>query len=120
VLAEYLKGETHPEADKVLGPSMKKAMPILKQMGKQYHSHSFQEFKSKRKDSSSYKDVFNPLIEALFMTIRGHNDHLNDEGEASRPACAEGSYLHMLRSIAEVDLPGSEHFGAVEIVRCEG
>ena len=47
------------------------------------------------------KDQMNPLIEAMFMTMRGHNIKLLDESEPNKPACTFGSYLNMLRVLAE-------------------
>ena len=61
-----------------------------------------------------------PLVEALKMTMRGHNRHLNRKKEPDSPACAYGSYLHMLNAVYEIarnrgdllSLPG------VEILEC--
>ncbi len=42
-----------------------------------------------------------PLIEALFMIMRGHNANLLDPNQPNNPACAEGAYLGMLKAIDE-------------------
>lgn len=47
-----------------------------------------------------------PLTEALFMVMRGHNRHLMNQNEANNPACAEGAYLGILKSIAEMTPEG--------------
>lgn len=41
-----------------------------------------------------------PLIEALFMVMRGHNDELFNP-EPNHPACAEGAFLGLLRAASE-------------------
>ena len=40
-----------------------------------------------------------PLIEVLFMIMRGHNNNLESADEPNRPACAEGAYLNILREL---------------------
>ena len=43
-----------------------------------------------------------PLVEALMMTMRGHNKNLTRVEEPDAPACSEGSYLHILNAISEM------------------
>ena len=72
------------------------------------------------------QDVFNPLIEALFMTMRGHNrildnlDNLDNQDKENKPACTQGAYLHLLEALGEVT--NNEHMqGAIariEVVSC--
>ena len=50
--------------------------------------------------SALYSKVnYMPLIEALFMIMRGHNNNLESADESNRPACAEGAYLNILREL---------------------
>ena len=66
------------------------------------------------------QDISNPLIEALFMTMRGHNVHLSKQDEPSNPACAQGACLQLLEALGEVTR--NEHIqnaiAGVEIVNC--
>ncbi len=58
-----------------------------------------------------------PLIETLFMIMRGHNDQLLDQNERNRPACAEGAYLGFLKSVVE-QVSGYEF--SLSIIAIEG
>lgn len=49
-----------------------------------------------------------PMIEMLFMVVRGHNVNLEDMTEKDKPACAEGAQLGLLRIIAENPEVGEE------------
>ena len=58
------------------------------------------------------------LIDALFMIMRGHNSDLLNEANQNKPACAEGAYLGMLRSVGEM-VTGNQFFlAAIAIDRC--
>jgi hypothetical protein len=57
----------------------------------------------------------NAVTEALFMTMRGHNNSLLDWKEPHKPACADGAYLHALN--AALEAAGSQAL-AVEIAPC--
>ena len=57
-------------------------------------------------------DKLNPLIEALFMIMRGHNSkgkkkrengRLLDPTEPNKPACAEGAYLNIMKVLGEIE-----------------
>lgn len=62
-------------------------------------------------------DTFYPLIEVLFMTLRGHNVNLENKEEADAPACADGSYLGSLKAIWEASELGGLAQG-LEIIGC--
>ena len=70
----------------------------------------------------AYKTRINymPIIEALFMTMRGHNDHLESEHEPNRPACAEGAYLNILKELPPVlgNTEAAQRLAGVEVVAC--
>jgi hypothetical protein len=64
--------------------------------------------------------AFTPLVEALMMTMRGHNSHLDLVEEPDRPACADGSYLHMLNAVSEIARhQGFRGAAGVELHDCE-
>ena len=54
-------------------------------------------------DEQAKEDLssFTPLIEALFMVMRGHNINLLDPNEPNKPACAQGLYLGLLSVLGE-------------------
>ncbi|PIZ34164.1 MAG: hypothetical protein COY39_00655 [Alphaproteobacteria bacterium CG_4_10_14_0_8_um_filter_37_21] len=68
-----------------------------------------------------YKERLMPLIEALFMTRRGHNINLLAKEIKDMPACPEGAYLNILKAITQnpdiIDIAGSFLEG-VEIIQC--
>ena len=103
-LARLIRGEENDDhtvfGDKI--PSK-----IIKKMAKQFG------YKSRQ-------DVYNPLYEALFMTLRGHNYHFYKESEVHKPACPFGGYLQLLRVLADpsFELTGSSSFGGIEITSC--
>ena len=53
-------------------------------------------------EKETKREVFNPLVEALFMTMRGHNNGLLNPNEPNEPACAQGAYLQLLQALGEV------------------
>jgi hypothetical protein len=59
------------------------------------------------------KDRLMPLIEALFMVMRGHNRDLESPFERNRPACADGAYLNILKAITQT--PGISELAAREL-----
>jgi hypothetical protein len=62
-----------------------------------------------------------PLIEALFMVMRGHNIKLEDPREANGPACADGAYLNLLKVITQtpgIDEVAAHILAGVEIQHC--
>ncbi len=62
-----------------------------------------------------------PLIDMLFMLVRGHNTKLEDMTEGDRPACAEGAQLNLLRIIAENSKVGGDAarlLSGVTVERC--
>ena len=69
-----------------------------------------------------YNEAFMPLVEALFMTMRGHNHKLLDPSENHSPACAQGGYLHLLNALGEVgsleSTVASQHTQAAMILSC--
>lgn len=48
----------------------------------------------------SLEDQFNPMIEALFMSMRGHNTELMSPNEPNNQACTDGVYLNLMREMA--------------------
>ena len=58
-----------------------------------------------------------PVTEALFMVMRGHNNGLLNSAEPNRPACAEGAYLGLLKSISEMT-PGNRLFSLISLEAC--
>lgn len=80
------------------------------------------DFKSLCKSMYGYlNDQLNPLIEALFMIMRGHNSKLNDPDEKNRPACAKGAYIGILKAISEIpDFHAITKtcFAGVEVLDC--
>jgi hypothetical protein len=51
------------------------------------------------------------------MTMRGHNNHLENKEEGDKPACSEGPYLGALKAIWEASELGGLSQG-LEIVQC--
>ncbi len=43
-----------------------------------------------------------PIIEACFMTMRGHNTQLENPAQTNRPACADGAYLQVLTALQTI------------------
>lgn len=41
-----------------------------------------------------------PIIEALVMVVRGHNERLLDPSETDRPACSEGAQLQLILALS--------------------
>jgi len=75
--------------------------------------------KDQKESSIPIKDAFTPLIEALFMTMRGHNTHLERQEVGDRPACADGAYLGSLRAIWEASDLGQLAQGLdMDIIPC--
>ena len=68
--------------------------PLIKLLAKNYQAFTDEQAKE---DLSS----FTPLIEALFMVMRGHNINLLDPNEPNKPACAQGLYLGLLSVLGE-------------------
>ena len=62
-------------------------------------------------------DTFYPLLEVLFVTLRGQNVDLEKKEEADAPACADGSYLGSLKAIWEASELGGMAQG-LEIIDC--
>ncbi len=58
-----------------------------------------------------------PVTEALYMVMRGHNISLLDATEPNLPACAEGAYLGVLKSISEMT-PGLRLFSSLVLEDC--
>ncbi|HQS84963.1 MAG TPA: hypothetical protein PLY23_08745 [Alphaproteobacteria bacterium] len=50
----------------------------------------------------AFKERNTPLIEALLMSVRGHNRNLLDPQELNRYACADGVMVGILRSLTEI------------------
>lgn len=59
-----------------------------------------------------------PLIEALFMVMRGHNKHLLLECEANNPACPEGAYLNILKAIHEMTTDYEISYPSIQLQAC--
>ena len=55
------------------------------------------------KQKTDLISIYNPLIEACFMFMRGHNVKLDDASAPDKPACADGVYLGLLKSLGEID-----------------
>ena len=68
---------------------------LIRALEKSYRTFSQEQ---DREDLSS----FTPLIEALFMVMRGHNGKLLDSTEPNKPACAQGLYVGLLSVLGEV------------------
>ena len=66
------------------------------------------------------QDALNPLIEALFMTMRGHNINFDEQDEPNKPACAQGAYLQLLQALGEVvnNRNMQNAIAGIEIVSC--
>ena len=66
------------------------------------------------------QEIYNPIYEALFITLRGHNNHFYKESEIHKPACPFGSYLQLLRVLADpsFELTGTSAFGGIVITSC--
>ena len=103
-LARLIRGEENDD-HKVFGDKI--PSKIIKKMAKQFGYKSTQ-------------DIYNPLYEALFMTLRGHNNHFYKESEVHKPACPFGGYLQLLRVLADpsFELTGASSFGGIEITSC--
>jgi hypothetical protein len=67
------------------------------------------------KEFHENKAKMNELTEALYMTMRGHNNSLLDWNEPHKPACADGAYLHAVNAALEA---GGAQGLAVEIAPC--
>ncbi len=67
-------------------------------------------------------DKLNPLVEALFMIMRGHNDKLENSNEPNKPACAEGAYLNIMKILREIEKTKNamEVIGNIQITLCNG
>jgi hypothetical protein len=65
-------------------------------------------------------EKFTPLIEALFMIMRGHNTDLLDITQPNEPACAEGAYLNIMKVLAEIPLTQAamQSIANVEVINC--
>jgi hypothetical protein len=65
-------------------------------------------------------NVMSPLVEALFMAMRGHNINLLSPAEPNRKACADGVYLGAMRALSEVPsfMGAASGMQAVEVVDC--
>lgn len=59
-----------------------------------------------------------PLIEALFMVMRGHNKHLLLESEINSPACPEGVYLNILKAIHEMTGNYDLSYPSIQLQAC--
>lgn len=59
-----------------------------------------------------------PLVEALSMVMRGHNIELQNDREQNRPACAEGAYLGILKSIGEMVSYAGDSFSHITLEDC--
>ena len=108
-------------ADEVKGsPFIKLISEVLE--GKS-ESLSPQQAKFIRPLLSSYRkeslERMMPLIEALFMTARGHNAELENPTETDRPACANGLQLQLLKAIAESKVAGAGATGLLAGVTIE-
>ena len=61
----------------------------------------------------------NPLIEALFMTMRGHNTNIELATEPNRTACPDGANLNILRAMPESGV-GRGSFASITVAPCAG
>lgn len=48
-------------------------------------------------------NLYNPLIEAMFMSVRGHNLKLDNPEEPNKPACVDGVYLNLIKALSEIE-----------------
>lgn len=48
-----------------------------------------------------------PLVDVLFMIMRGHNPMLEDEDAPDLPACPEGAWLAIMKVVCDLLEPGS-------------
>lgn len=69
-------------------------------------------------------DKLTPLVEGLFMTMRGHNTELLNPTEANKPACPFGNYANILKAITEAfeieEGSAATTMVGIEIVDCMG
>ena len=67
-------------------------------------------------------DKLNPLIAALFMIMRGHNNGLENSNEKNQPACAEGAYLNIMKVLAEIEQTKGimSNISKIKIELCDG
>ncbi len=67
------------------------------------------------------KEKFTPLIEALAMVMRGHNNNLDNPAEANEAACAEGAYIGIIKILQEIkdmeEIAGNA-LQALDIIMC--
>lgn len=107
VLTHYMMGETSPYAQAVVGDSMNKSVKRMIQiLQKDYHVQQ-------------WVDTFNPLIEALFMTMRGHNTNIELATEPNRTACPDGANLNILRAMPASGV-GRGSFASIAVAPCAG
>jgi hypothetical protein len=67
-------------------------------------------------------EKLNPLTEALFMIMRGHNNGLENSKEDNEPACAEGAYLNIMKVFEEIEQTKNvmEDIRRIKVVLCDG
>ena len=67
-------------------------------------------------------DKLNPLTEALFMIMRGHNKGLENSNEKNKPACAEGAYLNIMKVLGELEQTKGvmKDISGIEVALCDG
>ena len=69
------------------------------------------------------KDRFAAVVEALSMTMRGHNRNLTKRDEAHKPACPFGAYLNILKAFADptlgLETDALSALSGVTIQRCD-
>jgi hypothetical protein len=62
------------------------------------------------------KDGLNPIIEALFMIMRGHNEDLENPNAQNKTACARGAYLSIMKIFAEINATKDAMQGIQKVV----
>ena len=78
--------------------------------------------KIKNEFTKAKLDKLNPLIEALFMIMRGHNKGLENNKEQNKPACAEGAYLNIMKVLGEIEQTKGimSDISKIKIELCDG
>ncbi len=68
------------------------------------------------------KDIYNPIIEAMLMSVRGHNVRLDNPMEPNKPACVDGVYLNLIKELSQIpDLSAdgaASAISSVSVVAC--
>jgi len=110
------------ERDRIKGGEL---MAVLTSLIHGLEEVTRKEYRFVKEITKDYNDAFilrnTPLIEALMMSMRGHNVHLLDSKEPDKPACTDGVYTGLLMSLKEVretSTSASKSLPAIEILRC--